>query len=123
MLKALFPAAVAEIAQRAAEERNAALWSGKAGASGSGAGLTLGKAVAAVLVARGSADGLKNAVGNAAQWQGPAHRAPARAENPLIHQEAPPPAPLVPKFCLLQAGVVTSARGTPARPPAPPSTP
>src|SRR3989454_8227635 len=48
MLKVLFPAAVAEITQRAAEQRNAALWSGKAAASDIAAGLTLGKAVAAV---------------------------------------------------------------------------
>src|SRR2546429_9963948 len=69
MLKVLFPAAVAEITQRAAEQRNAALWSGKAAASDIAAGLALGKAGAATLIARGGADGMKNAVGNAAQWQ------------------------------------------------------
>jgi len=68
MLKALFPAAVEEITQRAAEQRNAALWSGKATASDIAAGLALGKSVAAVFVARAGADGMKNAVGTKAQW-------------------------------------------------------
>src|SRR5256885_14508088 len=74
MLKVLFPAAVAEITQRAAEQRNAALWSGKAAASDIAAGLALGKAVAATLIARAGADGMRNAVGNAAQWQALADR-------------------------------------------------
>src|SRR5206468_6611112 len=64
MLKVLFPAAVAEITQRAAEQRNAALWSGRAAASDIAAGLALGKAVAAVFIARAGADGMRNAVGN-----------------------------------------------------------
>src|SRR5947209_7318122 len=88
MLKVLFPAAVAEITRRAAEQRNAALWSGKAAASDIAAGLALGKAVAATLIARAGADGMKNAVGNAAQWQALADSAVARGEIPLITQRA-----------------------------------
>src|SRR6266550_2472570 len=122
MLKVLFPAAVAEITQRAAEQRNAALWSGKAAASDIAAGLALGKAVAAVLVARGSADGMKNAAGNAAQWQALADSAVARGEIPWISQESPPRPPMLPNFGLLQAWLMTSAEVTTERPPAPPST-
>ncbi len=122
MLKVLFPAAVAEITQRAAEQRNAALWSGKAAASDIAAGLALGKAVAATLIARAGADGMKNAVGNAAQWQALADSAVARGETPWISQESPPRPPMLPNFGLLQAWLMTSAEVTTERPPAPPST-
>jgi membrane-associated phospholipid phosphatase len=51
MLKVLFPAAVEEITLLAAEQRNAAIWSGKASYSDVSAGLALGKAVATILTA------------------------------------------------------------------------
>src|SRR2546429_9132339 len=98
MLKVLFPAAVAEITQRAAEQRNAALWSGKAAASDIAAGLALGKAVAATLIARAGADGMRNAVGNAAQWQAPPHNAVAPGAKPWRSPEAPPRTPVGPQF-------------------------
>src|SRR2546429_8864522 len=82
MLKVLFPAAVAEITQRAAEQRNAALWSGKAAASDIAAGLALGKAVAATLIARAGADGMRNAAGNPGQWQGLARSAAGPGGRP-----------------------------------------
>src|SRR5256885_8039355 len=123
MLKVLFPAAVAEITQRAAEQRNAALWSGKAAASDIAAGLALGKAVAATLIARAGADGMKNAVGNAAQWQALADSAGARGEIPPISQESPPRPPLLPKFRLLQPWLRASAQVTPSQHPAPPPPP
>src|SRR4029077_13486894 len=98
MLKVLFPAAVADITQRAAEQRNAALWSGKAAASDVAAGLALGKAVAATLIARAGSDGMKNAVGNAAQWQGLARRAGGGGGIHWISQESPPRPPMLPNF-------------------------
>jgi hypothetical protein len=122
MLKVLFPAAVAEITQRAAEQRNAALWSGKAAASDIAAGLALGKAVAAVLVARAGADGMKTAGGNPAQWQAFADSAVARGEIPWISQESPPRPPMLPNFGLLQTWLMTPTEVTAERPPAPPST-
>jgi hypothetical protein len=122
MLKVLFPAAVAEITQRAAEQRNAALWSGKAAASDIAAGLALGKAVAAVFIARAGADGMKNAVGNPAQWHALADSAVARGEIPWISQESPPRPPMLPNFGQLQAWLMTPAEVTTERPPAPPST-
>lgn len=51
MLKVLFPAAVEEITLLAADQRNAAIWSGKASYSDVSAGLALGKAVATVFTA------------------------------------------------------------------------
>jgi hypothetical protein len=122
MLKVLFPAAVAEITQRAAEQRNAALWSGKAAASDIAAGLALGKAVAAVLIARAGGDGMKSAVGNAAQWQALADSALARGEIPWISQESPRRPPMLPNFGQVQAWLMTPTQVATERPPAPPST-
>jgi hypothetical protein len=71
MLKVLFPAAAQEITLKAAEQRNAALWSGKASASDISVGLALGKAVAAFIVAPGGkfrTDGMGAAGGNKTQW-------------------------------------------------------
>jgi hypothetical protein len=69
VLKALFPAAVEEITTKAAEQRNAALWSGKASPSDISAGLAMGKSIAALMTARAASDGMKTAVGSKAQWQ------------------------------------------------------
>jgi hypothetical protein len=122
MLKVLFPAAVEEITQRAAEQRNAALWSGKAAASDIAAGVVLGKAVAAVLIARAGGDGMKTAGGNAAQWQAFADSAVARGEIPWISQESPPRPPMLPSFGLVQTWLMTPTAVAAERPPAPPST-
>jgi hypothetical protein len=122
MLKVLFPAAVALITQKAGEQRNAALWSGKASASDIAAGLALGKAVAAVFVARAGADGMRTAGGTPAQWQGLADSAVARGEVPWISQESPPRPPMLPNFGLVQAWLMTPVEVTTERPPAPPST-
>ncbi len=122
MLKVLFPAGVAEITQRAADERNAALWSGKAAASDIAAGLALGKAVATALIARAGPDGMRNAVGNAAQWKAFADSAVARGEIPWISQESPPRPPMLPNFGQVQAWLMTPTQVVSERPPAPPST-
>jgi hypothetical protein len=122
MLKVLFPAAVAEITQRAAEQRNAALWSGKAAVSDITAGLALGKAVAAVLIGRAGADGMRNAVGNAAQWKALADSAVARGEIPWMSQESPPRPPMLPNFGQVQTWLMTPVQVAAERPPPPPST-
>jgi hypothetical protein len=122
MLKVLFPGAVEEITQRAAEQRNAALWSGKATASDIAAGLALGKSVAAVLVARAGGDGLKTAGGTPALWQALRDSAAAHGEIPWTSQESPPRPPMLPNFGLVQAWLMTPAEVTTERPPAPPST-
>ena len=122
MLRVLFPAAVEEITQRAAEQRNAALWSGKAAASDIAAGLALGKSVAAVLVARAGGDGMRTAGGNPALWQALKDSAVARGEIPWISQESPPRPPMLPNFGLVQAWLMTPTEVTAERPLAPPST-
>jgi hypothetical protein len=68
MLSSLFPAAVEEISLKAGEQRNVAIWSGKAAPSDVSAGLALGKAIAAQFLARAKGDGMANAIGTKAQW-------------------------------------------------------
>ncbi len=70
MLKSLFPASVEEITLKAAEERNAALWSGRASASDIAAGLALGKAiVTGFILPRAANDGMRNSLGSPATWK------------------------------------------------------
>jgi hypothetical protein len=95
LLKVLFPAAVEEITKLAADQRNAAKWSGRATDSDISAGLALGKAVATIITANSTGvfiipgasgastttltvniavrgrfrtDGLGAAIGTPAQW-------------------------------------------------------
>lgn len=122
MLKALFPAAIEEITTLAAEQRNAAVWSGRATASDVAAGLALGKAVAALVTARAGADGMKNAVGSPAQWKAFADAATARGEIAWTSQETPARPPMLPNFGLVKAWTMSAEQLAAAAPPAPPST-
>src|SRR5256885_7397971 len=122
MLKVLFPAAVAEITERAAEQRNAALWSGRATASDIAAGLALGKSVAVVFITRAGADGMKNAVGTPAQWQAFTDSAVAHGEIPWQSLEIPARPPMLPNFGLVQPWLMAPSDIVASRPPAPPST-
>ena len=122
MLKVLFPAALEEITLKAAEQRNAALWSGKATASDIAAGLALGKSVAAVFVARAAADGMKNAAGTTAQWQALADAAVARGELAWVSQETPKRPPMLPFFGQVRSWNMTPADVVAERPAPPPST-
>jgi hypothetical protein len=122
LLKVLFPAAVQEITLKAAEQRNAALWSGKASASDVAAGLALGKAVAAVFVARAAGDGMRTAGGTTAQWQALAEAAVARGELAWISQEFPKRPPMLPFFGQVRAWNMTPTDIVAERPAQPPST-
>ncbi len=122
MLKLLFPAAIEEITRRAADQREAALLSGKATASDIAAGLALGNAVSAVVITRARADGTGNAVGNAALWKALADSATARGETPWVSQESPARPPMLPNFGFVQAWSMSAADIAATRPPAPPST-
>jgi hypothetical protein len=122
LLRALFPAAVDEIAARAAEQRDAALWSGRAAPSDIAAGLTLGRAVATVTLARAGADGMRTAGGNAALWQSLADRTSARGETPWRSLEDPPRPPMLPVFGQVRGWMMTPTDFTAERPAAPPST-
>ncbi|CAN5298190.1 hypothetical protein BH09BAC3_BH09BAC3_18530 [soil metagenome] len=104
ILKNLFPAAVQEITLKAAEQRNAALWAGKATASDIAAGLALGKAVATVFLARAAGDGMAAAVGSKPQWDALKDRATSRGDIEWLSQDLPSRPPMLPFFGRSAAG-------------------
>lgn len=122
MLRLLFPAAVEEITRRAAEQREAALLSGRAAPSDIAAGLALGQAVAPVIIARAGSDGMRNAIGTPAQWAAFATAAKARGEMPWVSLDGPPRPPMLPNFGQVRAWMMTPQEVVAERPPAPPST-
>ena len=122
VLKAMFPAAVEEITQNAAEQRNAALWSGKATASDVTAGLALGRQVAAIFTSRAANDGMKQAGGTPGQWKAFADSARTRGEIAWVSQEQPARPPMLPFFGRVQTWMMTAADLAAERPLAPPST-
>lgn len=122
MLKNLFPGAVEEITRRAAEQREAALLSGKATASDIAAGLALGKAVASAVLARAANDGIRTAAGSAALWQGMAAAVTAKGEIAWESQESPKRPPMLPNFGRVAAWTLSPAQQEALTPPPPPST-
>lgn len=120
VLKFLFPAALEEITKRAADQRNAALWSGKASSSDITAGLNLGKSVAALFVARGRTDGAGAAGGNKAVWDALANNATSRGDEPWLSLETPPRPPMLPLFVNVTPWQMTKDQIVAIRPPAPP---
>jgi hypothetical protein len=120
MLKFLFPAALEDITLKAAEQRNAALWSGKATSSDISAGLALGKSVAALFIARGRTDGMGTAGGNKALWDGLAKNAEVRGDEPWRSLETPPRPPMLPLFAKVTPWIMTTENIVAIRPPAPP---
>lgn len=122
LLKLLFPASVEEITLKAAEQRQAALLSGKATSSDIAAGIALGQAVATAFVARAAADGMRNAGGSPAIWQAMADAARARGEIPWKSMELPPRPPMLPVFGVVRSWMMTPADVARERPGPPPST-
>lgn len=122
MLQALFPASVEEITRRAADQREAALLSGKATSSDLAAGLALGRSVATLVLARMSTDGTGNAIGTPAQWANLAVATRARGEIPWISRELPERPPMLPNFGSVTTWNLSAAEIVAVRPPAPPST-
>lgn len=122
MLKSLFPAAVEEVTLKAAEQRNAAIWSGKATASDVAAGLALGKSVAAVFLARAAGDGMRTAGGSAPVWKALADSATVRGEIAWVSQDIPARPPMLPLFGQVRGWNLTPANFVAERPPPPPST-
>jgi membrane-associated phospholipid phosphatase len=122
LLKLLFPTNVEEIARKAAEQREAALLSGRATASDLAAGLALGNAVAALFAARAGADGMRTAGGSPALFAALAAAANARGEIPWRSLESPPRPPMLAAFGSVRTWMMTPADILNERPPAPPST-
>lgn len=122
LLKLLFPTSVEEITEKAAEQRNAALWSGKASSSDIAAGLALGKAIAPVFAARAAGDGMKSAAGSPAQTKALSNATAARGEIPWKSLETPPRPPMLPLFGQVKAWMMTPSDIVAERPGPPPST-
>jgi hypothetical protein len=122
LLKLLFPTSADEITQKAAEQRDAALLSGKAAASDIAAGLALGKAVAPVFAARAATDGMKTAGGSPALVQALSNATTARGETPWTSMETPPRPPMLPLFGQVKAWMMTPTDIVAERPAPPPST-
>lgn len=119
MMQALFPAAVEEVTRRGADQREAAMLSGKATSSDLAAGLALGRSVATLVLARMTADGTGNAIGNASQWKALADSATAHGETPWLSLETPARPPMLPNFGAVLAWSLTPAELAAARPSAP----
>lgn len=120
LLKFLFPAALEEITTKAAEQRNVALWSGKASSSDISAGLTLGKSISALFIARARTDGMGGAVGTKAQWDALANNAASRGDEPWHSLETPPRPPMLPFFNKVLPWKMSYDQIVAIRPPAPP---
>lgn len=119
MLKVLFPAALEEITKKAAEERSAAILSGRATASDVAAGLALGKAVAALVLNRARTDGTSAAAGSPAMLKGFADSAAAHGEIGWVSQERPARPGLLMNFGAVRTWSITSD-SLPLFDPAPP---
>jgi hypothetical protein len=131
MLKLLFPADVEDITLRAAEQRNAALWSGKAAPSDISVGLALGKAVAtstatkSIVVDFARKDGMGAAGGNAALWkqlEDNVGNGNLQGEKPWISLESPKRPPMLPNFGKVWGWNMTAQNFIDERPVAPPLT-
>lgn len=120
MLKALFPAAVERITKLAAEQRNAALWSGKAAPSDIAAGLALGKAVATLFLTRARTDGMSAAAGTKPQWEALKLNATSRGDVAWISLDIPPRPPMLPFFGNVLPWKMTHDDIVAMRPPPPP---
>lgn len=122
MLKVLFPTLAVMIDQKAEEQKQAALLSGRASPSDIAAGEEIGKSVAAVMLARASTDGLRNATGTQAQWDALAAAAVQRGEIPWKSLESPPRPPMLPFFGNVKMWMMTPEERVKERPGPPPST-
>ena len=122
MLKVLFPAALQEITLRAAEQREAAVLSGRATASDVAAGLALGKAVAVLVTNRARADGTGAASGSPTMWKGLESAATSKGEIAWLSQEVPVRPPLLMNFGAVKTWTMTPAEVTSLEPGPPPST-
>ena len=122
LMRLLFPAYVELITLKAGEQRQAALLSGKATASDIAAGVALGRAIAAVFVARAAADGMGAAGGSPALWATLPARAAVRGDIPWQSMDIPARPPMLPFFGNVRAWMLTPEQIVTERPGPPPST-
>lgn len=122
LLKLLFPASIEEITRKAAEEREAAILSGRATASDVAAGLALGKSIAALVINRAKADGMGTAAGSPTMWKALESSATSRGEIAWQSQELPIRPPMLMNFGSVQAWTMSPAEVVSLEPGPRPST-
>src|SRR5688500_10845822 len=122
MLKLLFPASLERITRKAAEQREAAILSGRATASDVAAGLALGKSIAALVINRARTDGMGTAAGNATMWKTLAEAATAKGEVAWQSLESPVRPPMLMNFGAVKAWTMTPSEVVSLEPGPPPST-
>ena len=122
MMKLLFPTEIAFVEQKAADEKESSLASGKNTRSDWSAGEALGRQIASVFAARGRTDNASKAVGTPAQWQQLEDGARARGEIPWISLETPKRPPMLPFFGNVKPFLFDSLTVIALRPGPPPST-
>ena len=122
MLKLLFPASVELITRKAAEQREAAILSGRATASDVAAGLALGKSIATLVINRARTDGMSTAAGSGTMWKTLADAATAKGETPWQSLESPVRPPMLMNFGAVKAWTMTPAEVVSLEPGPPPST-
>lgn len=120
ILGAMFPLEKAYLNQRAVEHKNTALWSGANVWSDVTAGDSLGRAVAAVFLARAATDGMRNAQAPKAISDSLATAAQLRWGTRWVNLEEPPrPVGIAPLFGQVKLWCVPNVEVV--RPPQPPA--
>ncbi len=118
LLKFLFPTEVDFLNAKAVEAKDVAYVSGLATKSDIAAAETLGKAIAALVLARAKTDGMKNAIGTSTQWDSLAARKVKRSYNnadttlkePMWYsQDYPQRPPMLPFYGNVKAWSFTKA--------------
>ncbi|TAE01584.1 MAG: phosphatase PAP2 family protein, partial [Bacteroidetes bacterium] len=122
MLKLLFPTEIDFLTLKAEEQKNVALWTGRAVKSDLTAGTELGKAIANKVIARVKSDGMGAAVGNVSIWKKLEDDIVAKGETPWISLESPKRPPMLPVFGKVKTWLFDDAEVIKLRPATPPST-
>ena len=120
LLKFLFPTEIDFLTQKANEARQYKMWAGAATKSDIASGDSLGRAVAAKVLARAKTDGMKNAIGTQAKWDSLAQNRIAIGEMPWKSMESPIRPPMLPFYGSVKRWLVTDLAAI--RPVAPPKT-
>jgi hypothetical protein len=122
ILSAMFPVAVDEITLKAGEQRNVAMWSGKAAPSDVTAGFNLGKSIATAFLTRASGDGMGSAIGTPAIWKALQDTAIKHGQIPWLSLDQPSRPPMLPLFSKVKGWMMSPTDIVNARPGPPPST-
>jgi PAP2 superfamily len=117
MMKFLFPADVEYLNQKADEQRFFKLWAGAATRSDIVAGDSLGRAVAAKVLARARTDGMRNSIGNQSLWDSLAQTRKTLGETPWASLDAPVRPPMLPFYGKVKTWATDVVAVRPAAPP------